>query len=213
MSAVAVKDKAEAARARASVYHLLSMVYIKEVSADFLKALRDNGLKTTLGELGVDTDKMLPDTPEGELLDALAEEYAALFIVPGGIPPYESARLKGMLCQEPETKVRAFYKRVGLNFKMDSKIFADHLGLELEFMWFLADNEAAAFENNDKKEALRWRALQKEFFVGHINNWVFRFLGDLDMCARHPFYSEMSRLTRGFLELDKKELEISEAAA
>ncbi len=205
------KNDAEAARARANVYHLLSMVFIKEVPAKFLNSLRDNGLRTTLAELGVDTDKMLPDTPDNELLDALAEEYAALFIVPGGIPPYESVRLKGMLCQEPEAKVREFYKRVGLHYKTDSKIFADHLGMELEFMWFVVDKEAQALDNNDEKAALDWRTLEREFFLEHLNVWVFRYLDDLDMCVRHPFYAEMSKLTRGFLELEKNEFEVLEA--
>jgi anaerobic sulfite reductase subunit A len=202
-----VQEKAEMVEARANVYHLLSRVFVKEVSPEFLKAFKDNGLRSTLRELGVDINKILPDTPEKELLDVLAEEYAGLFLLAGGLPPYESVRLKGMLCQQPEAEVMEFYKRCGLVHREETKIFADHLGIELEFMGYLADKETGAHKNNDRKEAGRWRGFQKEFFDEHLDKWVFGFLDDLDRCASHPFYSEMSRLTRGFLELEKRELE------
>jgi anaerobic sulfite reductase subunit A len=201
-----VQDKAGTASARANVYHLLSKVYIKEVSPEFLKALKDEEMLATLSELGVDINK-ISDIEEKELLDALAEEYAALFILPGGLSPHESVRLKGLLCQEPESEVIDFYKRCGLVLKEDTKIFADHLGMELDFMGYLADKETDALKDKDEKEALKWRGLQKEFFDEHINKWVFGYLDDLDKFSRHPFYSEMSKLTRGFLEVERGELE------
>jgi len=98
-------------------------------------------------------------------LDALAQEYAALFIVPGGIPPYESVRLKGLVCQEPEWKVREVYKRCGLVVKEDLKIFSDHLGMELEFMGYLAKKEAGAWIDKDEKSALELVNMQKEFLT------------------------------------------------
>lgn len=193
------------AKSRSSVYRLLSRFYLKEVDLEFLKRLKSKEIIDSLSELGVDFGKILNSKPEEKLLDELAEEYAALFIVPGGIPPYESVRLKGMLCQEPEWKTREFYKRCGLVVKEDLKIFSDHLGMELEFMGYLADKEASAWENKDEKTAAEWASLQKEFFTEHLDKWVFDFLNDVDRCAFHPFYKEAARLTRSFLEIEKEE--------
>ncbi|MBI5893257.1 MAG: molecular chaperone TorD family protein [Deltaproteobacteria bacterium] len=202
------------AKGRGSVYRLLSRFYLKEMDLEFLKRLKSQGVIDSLNELGVDFGKVLNSKPEDKLIDELAEEYAALFIVPGGIPPYESVRLKGMLCQEPEWKTREFYKRCGLVVKEDCKTFSDHLGMELEFMGYLADKEASAWENKhvpeglnrgDEKTALEWANLQKEFFGEHLDKWVFDFLNDMDKCAFHQFYKGVARLTRSFLEIEKEE--------
>jgi TorA maturation chaperone TorD len=201
-------NRADMARARANVYHLLSRVFIKEVSPEFLKTLKDKQVLATLNELGADLSPIL-DMEEKELLDAMAEEYAALFVLAGGFSPYESVRLKGLLCQEPECAVKGFYAKCGLTVNEDSKIFADHLGMELEFMGYLADRETEAFEN-DEKEALTWRGHQRRFFDEHINKWVYSYLDDVGDYARHPFYEMMSKLTRGFLEVENGELESPE---
>ena len=136
-------------------------------------------------------------------MNELAEEYAALFIVSGGLPPYESVRLKGLLYQEPSAEVEEFYKKCGLILKEEwKKIFPDHLGLELKFMGYLCDREAEDSTNNT------WQDYQREFFDNHLGRWVFDYLGDLYKCVFHPFYKEMVELTRGFLESEKEYLEL-----
>ena len=199
-------DLSVTAQSRSNVYRLFSMFYINEVTVEFLRTLKSKNVMNSLNEFDVDFSKILFDAPEEELLDALAGEYAALFIVPGGIPPYESVRLKGLLCQEPEWRVREFYKRCGLTVKEDCKIFSDHLGMELEFMGYLADKEAKTWGNKDEKTAAEWINLQKEFFSNHLNKWVFGFLNDMDRCAFHPFYKEVAKLTRAFLKTEMGEL-------
>lgn len=195
------------AQSRAGVYHLISNFFLKEVSPEFLETLRNKELLHSLGEIGVDFGKVLSNiSDETKFLDELATEYAALFIIAGGIPPYESVRLKGMLCQEPEAKVRAFYKRCGLTIKDDNKIFSDHIGMELEFMAYLSGKEAEAWGKGDEKSASAWNNLQKEFFAEHLDKWAFAFLKDMEICAFHPFYKEVNKLTKGFLEVEKQDL-------
>lgn len=204
------EDMMAAAKSRSNVYHLLSMLYIKEVSPELLSVLKSKEVIDSFIDIGCDFSLIFEDIPHDKLIDELAGEYAALFIVPGGIPPYESVRLKGLLCQEPEWEVREFYKRCGLIVKEDTKIFSDHLGMELEFMAYLADKEADAWENNGEKTAGQWSSMQKEFFTSHLDKWVFSFLKDMDKCAFHPFYKEVAKLARGFLETEKEELGIKD---
>lgn len=206
MSKETVIDPVVVAESRSNVYRLLSVLYLKEVTPEFLAILKSKKFIGPLNDLGVDIEKVLCDVSEEKLVDTLAQEYAALFIVPGGIPPYESVRLKGLLCQEPAWQVKEFYKSYGLNVKEDSKIFPDHLGMELEFMAYLTDKESKAWKDNDEKALTKWCNLQKDFFSNHLDKWVFGFLGDLDRCAFHPFYQEVSKVTRGFLEVEREDI-------
>lgn len=137
-------------------------------------------------------------------MNELAEEYAALFLVSGGLPPYESVRLKGLLCQEPAIEVERFYERCGLILKDEwKKIFPDHLGLELEFMGYLCDREA---EVEDREDSI-WSNYQREFFEKHLGTWVFDYLKDLERCTFHPFYRDIVTLTREFIESEREYLE------
>ncbi len=197
-------DLALIAKGRSSLYHLLSLFYLKEVSSEFLTQIKSKEIIDSLNDIGIDFAMVSFELPEEKLLDELSQEYAALFIVPGGLPPYESVRLKSLLNQEPAWKTEEFYKRCGLIIKDNCKIFPDHLGMELEFMAYLSDKESAARQDKDEKAAAEWGNLQKEFFSNHINKWVFGFLDDLDRFAFHPFYKEVAKLTKGFLETERE---------
>jgi TorA maturation chaperone TorD len=192
------------AKGRGNVYHLLAMLYLKEASPEFLTQIKSKEISESLNELDIDFGSIFNNKSQEELIDELSQEYAALFIVPGGIPPYESVRLKDLLNQEPAWKTEEFYKRCGLIIKEDCKTFPDHLGMELEFMAYLSDKESTAWEEKDEKAAAEWNNLQKEFFSNHINKWVFGFLDDLDRFAFHPFYKEVAKLTKGFLETERE---------
>jgi TorA maturation chaperone TorD len=203
-----LSDLSVAAKGRSNVYHLLAMLYLKEASPELLTILKSREIIESLNELGSDFKDILSNKQQEILLDELSQEYAALFIVPGGIPPYESVRLKDLLNQEPAWKTEEFYKRCGLIIKEDCKTFPDHLGMELEFMAYLSDKESTAWEEKDEKAAAEWNNLQKEFFSNHINKWVFGFLDDLDRFAFHPFYKEVAKLTKGFLETEREEFNL-----
>lgn len=184
----------EVMKARANLYHLLSRAYLKEIDKGFLRGLRESHL--------ISPEAL--NKPDDVILNELAEEYAALFIVSGGLPPYESVRLKGLLCQEPATEVEEFYKRCGLVLKDEwKKIFPDHLGLELEFMGYLCDRQAEA-ANRDNL----WSDYQAEFFKKHLALWAFDYIRDLERCAFHPFYRELAILTGEFLESEREYLNL-----
>jgi TorA maturation chaperone TorD len=108
------RSGAETAKSRSHVYHLLSMLYLKEITTETLSFLTGRDVKAVLNDLGMDIDRILPDTAHKKLLNDLSEEYAALFIVPGGIPPYESVRLQGLLNQKSTFEVEEFYRMCGL---------------------------------------------------------------------------------------------------
>lgn len=194
------------AKSRGYLYRLMAMLYLREAAPETLNTLKSREVTDALEDLGVYFGDALRGTPDEVLLNALAEEYAALFIVSGGIPPYESVRLTGLLFQEPASEVERFYKRCGLEMNDDLKLFPDHIGMEFEFMGYLAGRESEAWDDGDEDSAVQWSGLQKEFFSRHIDKWVFGFLDDLERLAFHPFYKDLAVLTRRFIEEDRREL-------
>jgi TorA maturation chaperone TorD len=179
---------------------------MKEMEPGLLAAMKNEGIAGALAELEPDIGRILDDTEPERLLNDLAEEFAALFIVPGGIPPYESVRLHGMLNQKPSWEVEEFYRRCGLVIKDECRMLPDHLGMELEFMGYLVEKEAEARKRDDKKQAEKWSGFQAEFFQGHIRPWSFDFLRDLHRLAFHPFYRGIADLTMRFLESEQEHL-------
>ena len=197
------------AKGRSLLYRLLASLYLKEASDETLQILSSKEIVEALEGLGVDAGKLSgPADHDGQkrFLDVLAEEYTALFILPGGVSPYESVRLKGLLCQDPEWKAREFYKRFGVIMREGSSIFSDHIGMEFEFMSYLADKESAAWAAKDEQGAGAWREAQQEFFREHINKWVHMFMDELDKCAWHHFYKEVSVFTRKLIEIECEDL-------
>lgn len=198
----------ETGESRSSVYRLLSAFFMKEADSGLLSALQDADVAGALGELDPDIRRLLFDPEPKKLLDELADEFAALFLVPGGIPPYESVRIHGMLNQKPSWEVEEFYRCCGLAVREESRMLPDHLGMELDFLGRLAAREAEARRQGDDALAAKWACLQAEFFQNHIAAWAFVFLRDLERLAYHPFYKTAGSLTRRFLETEKEYLGI-----
>lgn len=201
-----IVEKVEIAEGRARIYHLLARCFLKEVSPDFLKGIRDGEFLKSLKELGVEFDEGFLREDEKEVLEGLASEYAKLFIAPGGIPPYESVWLKGLLLQEPATEALAFYKRSGFTLPEDFKGFPDQVGVELSFMGHLAQAEGRMWKEGKEEEAKAYEELEKEFLKKHLSRWIFKFCEGVERCSLHPFYKEMARLTRGFIESEMEEM-------
>lgn len=200
----------DTAKSRSGVYRLFSALLLKEVDSVMLAFLKSGDVAGAFCELDPDFGRLLDGPDAGKLLNDLAEEYAALFLVPGGIPPYESVRLHGMLNQRPAGETEEFYRRCGLVMNEECRILPDHLGMELEFMAYAAGREAGAGKRGEANEAAKWAGVQEEFFRNHINPWVFAFLRDMQKFSFHPFYKGVASLIERFLGTEKVHLGIPE---
>ena len=198
-------ENADMARGRSLVYKLLSRVFLKEVSSDFLEMLKKKEVRESLKGLQVDLGKILDGKSKDKLIDELATEYTALFLTPGGMSPHESVRFSGLLFQEPASMVAEFYKTCGLVIPEDYKGFPDQLGVELEFMSYLAEKEAEAWQSKNAA-AEKFRYQQKRFLREHLGRWVVDFCKETEEVTFHQFYKEMIGLTRRFMETEIEEL-------
>lgn len=188
-------------RARASIYRLLAGVFAEEPGGPFLSSLREPALLAQLAQAGVsfEVDFLAPDLDA--LQDALACEYATLFAASGGFPPVESVRLMGRYMQDPAFKTAATYRRMGFGAaKGRFEMFADHLGVELDFVAALLERRAVAIDAGD--EAAQ-HALDKEvrrFWTLHLGRWVRGYARLISRAAEHSFYRGMAGFLGGFAE-------------
>jgi len=198
-----VNDRIEEALARSNTYKLLSMAFIRELTPEAMEVFRGSDMAEILRELGEGFGREFYNRDEQELLKELAEEYAALFILPGGVNPTESVARAGLYMQTFAGQVTRFYRKCSFTLPDDFRGFPDHIGIELEFMSHLAKNEAGAYREN---KADGWVALQKEFLQEHLSRWAADFAGEVAKYTRQPFYREMARLLYEFIRSEAEEL-------
>ena len=191
-------------RDRASLCGLLATLFRRAPTWDTLLSLRSAELRNALIEAGMDLDDAFFTADVDALAEALAVEFAELFLLPGSmISPHESVQTKGGsgLLRGPETaRVREYYEYVG--FRVDDAIpmEPDHISIELEFLGHLTTEEAAAWEAGDLHKALDALRYQNDFLCRHLGQWAFGFLKRIQEGTGHGFYPEVARLATAFLE-------------
>ena len=112
-----------------------------------------------------------------------------MFIVAGGVRPYESVYLgsEPLLMREPWLQVKEFYHRNGLVLEKPAAHPEDHASVELAFMVHLIEAGDTAAE-------------QMSFFEAHINKWLPDMLKDLKDNQHACFFKEMALIALNFIE-------------
>jgi TorA maturation chaperone TorD len=90
-----VRSESLTVRERAPIYGLLTRLLVREVDAETWRALRDPVLVEFFEAAVPEFGRWISAEPEKERLDTLAEEFAKLFLVPGGVPLFASAWIEG----------------------------------------------------------------------------------------------------------------------
>ena len=198
------------AKQRSNVYGLFSLIYSHELTEEHIDKIRDPAFLKILSELGLELDKVFTDKPKEELLLDLQVEYARLFLGPGKhILSYESAHCKddtGSLWGKATPRVKRFIEATGLGFRKGYGGIPDHIGIELEFMQRLAQEEALAWEKKDHDLAIRCLEVEKRFMNEHLNKWVPRFCDKVAKESKNSFYKQMAKLTKKFIRFDKRQI-------
>ncbi len=203
----------ELAGHRSSIYGFLAAVFRQELTSELVQQMKDQRFQEILSTLGIELSNGFFKKPEKELLENLAVEYAYLFLGPGKhISPHESVHHKkeggqsGQLWGELTAEVKTIIESSGLEYKSEFTGMPDHISVELEFMQHVVQREAQAREACDDKTVLLCLKNEKKFIDEHLFCWIPDFCEKVIKTAESPFYREMARLTRGFIEFEKKEL-------
>lgn len=199
-------------KARQNIYDLLRCFFLQEPAAEFLVAVKEeNILKDLRGyhndlDEGVELMASALSSPDLSGLAAiLMEEYTRLFVGPLPIPLYESVYRSpsGLVNQEETVAVRRKYQKAGLLVHPDSSFPEDHIGAELEFLFFLCQRAAQAESEAEQNSFFR---LQQEFLRDHLSLWIAPLCDRLYSAARSSFYRGVAKMTKGFITWDFEEV-------
>jgi TorA maturation chaperone TorD len=193
------ESRAAECRAKAGLYGLLARILEEEIDQPLLDTLR-GPLREPLAEAGVDPGPDFFGGDPGRLIEALAEEYAALFVVPGAVKPFASVFETGALFGKPCDKVAAAYREAGYEFRRrHSGEFPDHIGTMLGFVGRMLTDEAAALERGDEAATESCRKRREDFVVEHLGRWGPGWCHRARTAARHPFYAQVLGLAEKVL--------------
>jgi anaerobic sulfite reductase subunit A len=205
---------------RSQTYRFLSQIYRVEVSEDFLKSMQSNEFLEQLEIMG----KQFRDVnfelskgfellgaflhasktrPSAEVLEDLAVDFARLFLLKGGVHPYESVYLgkEKLLMEDPWLEVKKEYSSAGLVLR-DVGEPEDHIAFELEFMHKLCQKISEALARGERAEELL--RMQSRFLNDHLLKWVPDLCQAISEQAATDFYLAVALITKGFLEFDSR---------
>jgi TorA maturation chaperone TorD len=198
---------------RSNLYGLLATVYRQEASSELLKRIKDPQFSSVLSDLGIDLFGDLSQKSEEELLEALAVEYARLFLGPGRhISPHESVHHKrengqwGQLWGDSTVEVKKFIEAAGFHYHTDFTGMPDNISVELEFMEAVTHEEEQAWGDGDTNRAFYCRGIEKKFIEDHLVKWIPDFCNKVIREAELPFYRDIAVLTKHFIVFEKEEI-------
>ncbi len=184
---------------RAESYRFLAECYYPP-DAELLETL--NGFEEPAAELYSEVIEHLPGEDE---LESLMVDHARLFLGPFQLlaPPYGSVYLENAkrIMGESTVEVRNRYAEEGL--EVARKEVADHITVELEFMYFLVVKEVEALRGSDSNRAGAYVQKQQEFLEKYLGCWIREFVARIEKSATTDFYKKLGEITMAFVQKDR----------
>jgi putative dimethyl sulfoxide reductase chaperone len=213
--------ESEEAESRGRSYGFLAWLILEGPDAPFLERMLGGEVGTYLASIADSgsSDRLIQagleemrgwlaghaDEPLEQLRQELAVQGTFIFkgIAPGygPPPPYEAVHRRPGAGADAETllSLREFYREAAAELPCSSRERLDHLGLELDFMRFLCEEEGRLWRSGDAGEATRFHRIQRRFLSAHLTPWVPAYCQRIrgEQCA--PFFHGLARALSGFL--------------
>jgi len=187
--------------ARINLYALISRIMMKEVDEDFMEKLESDEMILSFFPNYQKWEKA-KEISKKELIETfLNVDFTNLFVL--HLIPYESFYLREdqMLETGGANPVLKIYNEYDFRVQLDKarSVSVDHIGIELEFIYMLANSEYKALQNGDEKAACEIAKIQKDFLKDHLLQWAPMFLQNVKAEAATPFYYDAASLTLEFM--------------
>ena len=170
---------------RAPIYRLLSRLLIREVDAATWVALREPTIVDFLEVAAPDFGEWIAREPNADRLEELAEEFARLFLVPGGVPLFASAWIEG----QPEIVANDLARfaheileatgREPVSAEPWGRLPLDHLALWLDLIAGLADESPELARHLDEQLTGAWIVALGRSLEGLAASPLYRSVGAL----------------------------------
>jgi TorA maturation chaperone TorD len=198
----------EQTQARVNIYALLSRVLLQELDIETFEMIKND---ENMMEFFTTLKEWEPFQKESS--KKLVEEYfnsdfvnlSVLHLI-----PYETFYTREDQMVEtgganPVTDMYSAYDFM-VDYEAARTVSADHIGIELEFMHYLASAEMKAREANDTPAVQELLEVQKEFLNKHLLRWAPMYLLNVKYEARTPLYYDAADVTLEFMLSDNEYL-------
>lgn len=120
-------------------------------------------------------------------------------------PAYETEYDQGHIFMQSQSmaELAGFYRAFGAEAASGERL--DHIGTELEFMYYLSYKESYALASGTKEGAEVCRDGQRRFLEKHLGHWGPLFLRELENVVE-GLYRPLSMATLAWLEMEAEEL-------
>lgn len=227
MCSTAATFTRELAESRGNIYKFLASVYLEKPSETLIGRIVDRSLLDELASIFSESClshlRTFADKYSGDI-QILHVEYTSLFVAPFGqyVTPYEAVyrderevagkMVKGLLMGESTIDVKRTIRKIGAALDKSYRGLPDHIGLELQIMQFLCEQEARAWAAKESKLALKYLEFEEAFLKDHITTWVPVLTARILDNTRNEFYRGVVRMTREFIEIEKNTFDSASAS-
>ncbi|MEA3455911.1 MAG: molecular chaperone TorD family protein [Campylobacterota bacterium] len=189
---------------RIALYALISRLMLIEVDEDLL-----NKIESDEALLSLFPNYKAWGKREEHSMKELIEEYynvdfASLFLM--HLVPYESfyTRDDQMIESGGDNPVVELYNALDFRVELTAArvVSADHIGIELEFMYMLCMAQKKALDADDIEGVCELIKVQRGFLKDHLLEWTPLFLINMKRESRTPLYHDGAELALEFMLSD-----------
>jgi len=189
---------------RIAIYALISRLMLVEVNEEFLKNIEKDEALLSFFPNYRDWSKR-KELSRAQLIEEYYNvDFTNLFLM--HLVPYESfyTRDDQMIESGGDNPVVELYNDLDFRVELDSArvVSADHIGVELEFMYMLCSAMKKALDADDKEGVCELLEVQRAFLKEHLLEWTPLFLINAKKESRTPLYHDGAELTLEFLLSD-----------
>jgi len=189
---------------RIAIYALISRLMLVEVNEEFLENIEKDEVLLSFFPNYRDWAKRKELTRAQLIEEYYNVDFTNLFLM--HLVPYESfyTRDDQMIESGGDNPVVELYNDLDFRVELDSArvVSADHIGVELEFMYMLCTATKKALDADDKEGVCELLEVQRAFLKEHLLEWTPLFLINAKKESRTPLYHDGSELTLEFLLSD-----------
>jgi TorA maturation chaperone TorD len=189
---------------RIAIYALISRLMLVEVDEAFLEKIEQDEDLLSFFPNYRDWSKRKA-LSRSELIEQYYNvDFTNLFLM--HLVPYESVYTRDdqMIESGGDNPVVELYNDLDFRVELDSArvVSADHIGVELEFMYMLCTAMQKALEAEDTEGVCELFEVQRAFLKEHLLEWAPLFLINAKKESRTPLYHDGAELTLEFLLSD-----------
>lgn len=189
---------------RIAIYALTSRLMLVEVDETFLNQIESDEALLSFFPNYKEWKKREEVSQKDLITEYYNVDFTNLFLM--HLVPYESfyRRDDQMIESGGDNPVLELYNELDFRVELDKArvISADHIGVELEFMYMLCMALKKALEVGDSEGICELLQVQRAFLKEHLLEWAPLFLINAKRESRTPLYHDGAELTLEFLLSD-----------